>query len=143
RVLLVSTTDSNLFFVTTPATSEIYTLSLHDALPIWSRQRAQRCEADTSDSPTLGPYRKRGGSQERDFWDACLSSVREAVCCWDPCDYHSAGVEPLRTDRKACLGGCILDNEALSAHQLSARKCRRGCGRSVGAGKSCAGGVER
>src|SRR2546421_6171393 len=32
-----------LFFFNDTATTEIYTLSLHDALPIWSRKKRGRC----------------------------------------------------------------------------------------------------
>src|SRR3712207_7259624 len=40
---------SLLFFFNDTATTEIYTLSLHDALPIWRAQRA------SSDMPSSGP----------------------------------------------------------------------------------------
>src|SRR5205085_10737338 len=33
--------DTTLFFYTTPSPTEIYTLSLHDALPIWLSRRAR------------------------------------------------------------------------------------------------------
>src|SRR5437867_6761369 len=35
----IHTTSSTFFFFTAPAPSDIYTLSLHDALPIYHRQR--------------------------------------------------------------------------------------------------------
>src|SRR6266513_5515171 len=54
------TNISNSFFFNDPATTEIYTLSLHDALPIWSTERRSRwrtyCTA--SASPATRPDRK-------------------------------------------------------------------------------------
>src|SRR5690242_21858094 len=41
-----------LFFFNDPATTEIYTLSLHDALPIY--QGEQRAELDAGDAELLG-----------------------------------------------------------------------------------------
>src|SRR5258708_23156839 len=37
--MILQTTTSSFFFFNDTATTEIYTLSLHDALPIWSRRR--------------------------------------------------------------------------------------------------------
>src|SRR3712207_8308152 len=48
--------SSILFFFNDTATTEIYTLSLHDALPIWSG-------STTTDSEQAG----RGGSSKRDL----------------------------------------------------------------------------
>src|SRR5256885_12083285 len=48
--------DSFFFFFNDTATTEIYTLSLHDALPIWSRDNAR---TDSSgDCPNQQPERK-------------------------------------------------------------------------------------
>src|SRR5690242_21188048 len=43
-----------LFFFTASAPTEIYTLSLHDALPIWPRRRSARnaCAGSSSSRPT-------------------------------------------------------------------------------------------
>src|SRR6266704_6286640 len=41
-----------LFFFIDPATTQIYTLSLHDALPIWSGRRAWSATSATSGSPS-------------------------------------------------------------------------------------------
>src|SRR3712207_8470675 len=48
------TMASSLFFFNDPATTEIYTLSLHDALPIW-RRRAGRRRAAPPSSPHSAP----------------------------------------------------------------------------------------
>src|ERR1044072_8538355 len=45
------TKKSSLFFFNDTATTEIYTLSLHDALPIWVSRRALRAAG-----PTAGTY---------------------------------------------------------------------------------------
>src|SRR3712207_7281891 len=46
------------FFFNDTATTEIYTLSLHDALPIWGRHQARPLHAP--------PARRRAGRDERD-----------------------------------------------------------------------------
>src|SRR5689334_23395833 len=44
--MLLDLCSTSLFFFNDPATTEIYTLSLHDALPIWRRQEEmQRARA--------------------------------------------------------------------------------------------------
>src|SRR5690554_8217357 len=52
-----------LFFFTDPATTEIYTLSLHDALPIFAHQAlmGQRDEGAQLLGPGLGPARRHVG----------------------------------------------------------------------------------
>src|ERR1035437_11140606 len=40
---VISTTLSRIFFFNDTATTEIYTLSLHDALPIWCSATCWRC----------------------------------------------------------------------------------------------------
>src|SRR5206468_13130090 len=49
---------TRLFFLNDPATPEIYTLSLHDALPIWNR-RLGGCHPDSRD-----PVRYRQGLRQ-------------------------------------------------------------------------------
>src|SRR5206468_10216929 len=50
-----------LFFFKHPPTTEIYTLSLHDALPIWARGRRRR----RSGPACAGTYEGRARSAER------------------------------------------------------------------------------
>src|SRR5438132_9865323 len=42
------------FFFNDTATTEIYTLSLHDALPIWARRSLSRCPASSSTTRRAG-----------------------------------------------------------------------------------------
>src|SRR5438105_7119434 len=51
------------FFSNDPATTEIYTLSLHDALPIWVRVDAPGAAA--GDGPVLGRARRCPAAPER------------------------------------------------------------------------------
>src|SRR5687767_15809959 len=44
--MLVMSSQFSFFFFNDTATTEIYTLSLHDALPIWDLERARRRLAD-------------------------------------------------------------------------------------------------
>src|SRR5438045_7843728 len=62
------------FFFNDTATTEIYTLSLHDALPICSRRRpwSRRCR-----SPSWPPLRHRRRSEEH---TSELQSLRHLVC---------------------------------------------------------------
>src|SRR3712207_7551673 len=63
------------FFFNDTATTEIYTLSLHDALPIWGRLRKKRAlRPDTTLAPT--------GEPEREIYawtlpTCCLRSFKE------------------------------------------------------------------
>src|SRR5205085_12406837 len=93
-----------LFFFHDPATSEIYTLSLHDALPIWfaaflaisrrcersARNLASiaadplpfRCELHRT-APAAFPYPRRGRSQDRKSTrlNSSHSQISYAVFC--------------------------------------------------------------
>src|SRR5437870_10196393 len=64
----------SLFFFNHPATTEIYTLSLHDALPISVGERAaeERMAADDADAPGYSDARGPGTV----FRPACFQHVR-------------------------------------------------------------------
>src|SRR5688572_32595154 len=64
------------FFFNDTATTEIYTLSLHDALPIWIRARASRRGTSIS-SPRRGDRRIRIRSEEH---TSELQSQSNLVC---------------------------------------------------------------
>src|SRR2546427_8784188 len=57
------------FFFNDTATTEIYTLSLHDALPIW------RC----ADRPGHGPARAPGLREKRGLRQSCAASCPPSV----------------------------------------------------------------
>src|SRR3712207_8007775 len=57
-----------LFFFNDTATTEIYTLSLHDALPISGGRRSRRCSSAASSHASAG---RRSRS-----WSSCCSSTR-------------------------------------------------------------------
>src|SRR3712207_9508152 len=62
------------FFFNDTATTEIYTLSLHDALPISSRRSASPpSRGATWRPPSAGPRPPtwRGSSSRRCWWDCC------------------------------------------------------------------------
>src|SRR3712207_7609520 len=72
-------TDSKVFFFNDTATTEIYTLSLHDALPIWRldrrcgssrrRKRARRPLPTPYDGPAQGDaVQQRGGERATGTW---------------------------------------------------------------------------
>src|SRR3712207_7983250 len=66
---------SSLFFFNDTATTEIYTLSLHDALPIWSADGARRArhqagaaavpEITPRGGPRAGRHRRHAGRRDR------------------------------------------------------------------------------
>src|SRR2546430_13660837 len=62
------------FFFNDTATTEIYTLSLHDALPIWRRCRVSRYEPRRG-RPHGGRRRGHEDSQVEDLWPAKSESV--------------------------------------------------------------------
>src|SRR5690606_41592707 len=49
-----------LFFFTAPATTEIYTLSLHDALPISTAQSRSQPNCDATRIPAASPSKAQG-----------------------------------------------------------------------------------
>src|SRR5947208_11126091 len=53
---------SYIFFINDPATTEIYTLSLHDALPISPRTESIRARSSTSCAPSPAEAGSRPGS---------------------------------------------------------------------------------
>src|SRR3984893_19557248 len=65
------------FFFNETATTEIYTLSLHDALPI-SRRRSSSCSLPTSSSATVSGSRRRGSRSEEHTSE--LQSRGHLVC---------------------------------------------------------------
>src|SRR2546430_15518117 len=70
--------DLFFFFFNDTATTEIYTLSLHDALPIWSR--AARGAGQGSDPPRLSPARL-GGDRKSTRLNSSHSQISYAVFC--------------------------------------------------------------
>src|SRR5205823_10408264 len=64
--------DYLFFFFNTPATTEIYTLSLHDALPIYAERRSAR------DRRSRGPppHRRASRRTRRDGYEARLRHRR-------------------------------------------------------------------
>src|SRR2546422_4641019 len=73
------------FFFNDTATTEIYTLSLHDALPIWAMpQRSVRVGCSPSHSAAM-PHAKIGFSETRDRKSTRLNSshgyISYAVFC--------------------------------------------------------------
>src|SRR5207245_8826846 len=71
---------SLLFFCNVTATTEIYTLSLHDALPISSCRPARKCPAATHilPSPGTGP---RKGDRKSTRLNSSHGSISYAVFC--------------------------------------------------------------
>src|SRR3712207_7484144 len=52
------------FFFNDTATTEIYTLSLHDALPIWQRGHRRRAGADHAAGELVAERDRHGGDDE-------------------------------------------------------------------------------
>src|SRR3712207_7943650 len=57
----------NFFFFNDTATTEIYTLSLHDALPIWWRRNSRRRLSDSSKEISSGPSSSGSSSSGSSF----------------------------------------------------------------------------
>src|SRR3989475_2240215 len=75
-------TTSPLFFFNDTATTEIYTLSLHDALPI-SSHRERELALGVPDHPrehALGPARRRRGASRSEEHTSELQSQSNLVC---------------------------------------------------------------
>src|SRR5262245_65627790 len=68
-----------LFFFNDTATTEIYTLSLHDALPIWSRSDQPRDRQARRERPQCQDQRRRHGSRSEEHTSE-LQSLRHLVC---------------------------------------------------------------
>src|SRR6267143_5719345 len=84
--LIIHTPTSFFFFFNDTATNEIYTLSLHDALPISSTRRAARCSSTSRCSArrtasTRGRDRKstrlNSSHSTRSYADFCLKKKNE------------------------------------------------------------------
>src|SRR5262245_65223904 len=79
---------SSMFFFNDTATTDIYTLSLHDALPIWRRSGPPRCcsppcasARSSSPPPMPRPSRCRSPSLARsEEHTSELQSLRHLVC---------------------------------------------------------------
>src|SRR5437868_15021748 len=68
------------FFFNDTATTEIYTLSLHDALPIWARAGPFPSRCLNAASPG-GRGRRRGGDRKSTRLDSSHVSISYAVFC--------------------------------------------------------------
>src|SRR4030066_2356606 len=97
---LVIPMDSSLFFLNDTATTDIYTLSLHDALPIWGVVVHAR-------HPGRTPIR---GSDERGL----LRPVRDPTAD-GPAPYRGARLAPDRADPDRCLHCGLAGDQARSA----------------------------
>src|SRR6266704_4942078 len=64
------------FFFNDPATTEIYTLSLHDALPI-----CPRCTRTSTRTPTCGPTRRPWTDRKSTRLNSSHVSISYAVFC--------------------------------------------------------------
>src|SRR5438034_7940051 len=67
-----------LFFFNDPATTEIYTLSLHDALPICNKAPRRRCS--TRDCPVPGACAAPGNHERSEEHTSELQSHSDLVC---------------------------------------------------------------
>src|SRR5690242_21614559 len=71
------------FFFNDTATTEIYTLSLHDALPIWQRRRGGRCAGADRSGGLRRPSRDRSrdGDRKSTRLNSSHMSISYAVFC--------------------------------------------------------------
>src|SRR6266704_5087993 len=75
------------FFFTDTATTEIYTLSLHDALPICSG--SSHCPATSSHGrTTLGVWRMAAADRKSTRLNSSHVSISYAVFCWKTQNNH-------------------------------------------------------
>src|SRR3712207_9543077 len=63
------------FFFNDTATTEIYTLSLHDALPICRRYAR-------SSTPSASPWASSAPPRPRPWWDGCMTGRAAPPRCW-------------------------------------------------------------
>src|SRR5438445_8906870 len=95
-----------LFFFNAPATTEIYTLSLHDALPISNRII---CEAGRETMARLGPLGNRAESQpgpdrKSTRLNSSHANISYAVFCLKKKkNGHDGDGHPLRSIYQRCL----------------------------------------
>src|SRR5204863_1548278 len=103
-----------IFFFTDPATSEIYTLSLHDALPIWELREGR----------LPPPGRLPGLRSQVDRQDAASPARRQG-------DRRHVHGHPRRTgpvrDAEALRDGDHRDGRGRPAHVSIDRRKSRGC----------------
>src|SRR5262245_66315547 len=78
RVLLCACFLLSCFFFNDTATTEIYTLSLHDALPICCPRVAARLALPTRCEPVVTDQHREGGRSEEHTSE--LQSLRHLVC---------------------------------------------------------------
>src|ERR1041384_3436616 len=110
---LLSVTSLCFFFFNDTATTEIYTLSLHDALPIWHRSRREK------DCPfPQGPRWHRDGRSEEHTSE--LQSLAYLVC-------------RLLLEKKATprCSFCITASPSTSVHDQWSSATFRSCRRST------------
>src|SRR5204863_9787331 len=78
-----------LFFFNSPATTEIYTLSLHDALPIWPRRTSAASSTGVRTSAAVRPIASPASDRSSGRWrvrrrseehTSELQSRRDLVC---------------------------------------------------------------
>src|SRR5207248_6764113 len=80
-----------LFVLTDTATTHIYTLSLHDALPIWPTMPARRratCSTSTASSSARRRPRPRRSSPKR-----AVSATRSATACARRSEEHTSELQ--------------------------------------------------
>src|ERR1039458_10822715 len=68
------------FFLIDPGPTEIYTLSLHDALPIYPGLHAHHRDGGESDRPVARSVRCRSGRDRSEEHTSELQSLRHLVC---------------------------------------------------------------
>src|SRR2546421_11314765 len=69
------------FFFNDTATTEIYTLSLHDALPIWARPTRFKPSSCSTTGPARSPDKRcRGGRSRSEEHTSELQSRSDLVC---------------------------------------------------------------
>src|SRR2546429_9607124 len=78
--VLVSLTKSMIFFFNDTATTEIYTLSLHDALPIW-RRRAGRTRGPRGPARAAGRWTVRRRDRKSTRLNSSHGYISYAVFC--------------------------------------------------------------
>src|SRR3989454_10045462 len=84
RLRLRKVTVADVFFFNDTATTEIYTLSLHDALPIcfgeWAYGTSAGCGSGSETSPTCGPSPESHGRARSEEHTSELQSPCNLVC---------------------------------------------------------------
>src|SRR2546427_4840439 len=69
------------FFFNDTATTEIYTLSLHDALPIWSCAKVERAADSPSRMPSSRAFNFSGRDRKSTRLNSSHSQISYAVFC--------------------------------------------------------------